>query len=55
MTEKRIDMSNPIKATYKEETVFIYFETFGNNPYVLCSYTDNNKGKFKLGKEELTY
>ena len=53
MQEKRIPMDKPLIDTYKDNQIFIYFETFGDDAYVLCSYNDNGTKKFKLNKSEL--
>jgi hypothetical protein len=53
MTEKRIEMKFSDKYTYNEQRIYISFETFGKDAYVLCSYTNDDKGKFKLNKSEL--
>ena len=49
-------MDKPLIDTYKDRTIYIYFETFNpaiTNPYVICSYTSDGKRKFKLDKTEL--
>ena len=53
MTEKRIPMNKPLIDQYKDNKIYIYFETFGTDGYVLCSYYDNGTKKFKLNKTEL--
>jgi len=51
--KKQNNMKPPIEHTYNEKTIYIYYETFTSNPYVLCSYTNDDKKKFKLNKSEL--
>ena len=46
-------MDKPLTETYKDNKIYIYFETFGAGAYVLCSYFDNGSKKFKLNKSEL--
>ena len=46
-------MDKPLIDTYKEKTIYIYFETFGDDGYVLCSYDNNGTKKFKLNKSQL--
>jgi hypothetical protein len=49
-------MDNPLVDTYNDKTIYIYHETFNPdiaNPYVICSYTKDGRGKFKLDKVEL--
>lgn len=50
---KRIPMDKPLIDTYKERTIYIYHETFEATPYVICSYSEDGRGKFKLNKSEL--
>jgi len=53
MDEIRKNMETLITDIYKEHKIYIYFETFGKGGYVLCSYYDNGRRKFKLNKTEL--
>ena len=38
--------------TYKDKKIYISHET---KSYILCSFSDNGKGVFKLDKSEFTY
>ena len=38
--------------TYKDKKIYISYET---KSYILCSFSDNGKGSFKLDKSEFTY
>jgi hypothetical protein len=53
MEQKSKSMEKPLIDTYNGNTIYIYFETFEANPYVICSYNDNGTKKFKLNKSEL--
>ena len=49
-------MDKPLIDQYKGKTIYIYHETFSpniGNPYIICSYSDDGSGKFKLNKTEL--
>ena len=46
-------METPIRELYNNKEIYIYFETFGEGAYVLCSYNDNGTKKFKLNKDQL--
>ena len=38
--------------TYKEQKIYISYET---KYYILCSFSENGKGVFKLNKTEFSY
>jgi len=53
MNEKRIPMDKPLKDIHNGKDIYIYHETFEATPYLIVSYREDGKRKFKLNKSEL--